>query len=46
MLNIIIFCLYLLFIYYIGYKGYKRVNTAEDLIVAGWSMPLSVVTVV
>lgn len=44
MLNIIIFSLYLLFIYYIGYKGYKRVNTAEDLIVAGWSMPLSVVT--
>lgn len=44
MLNIMIFSLYLIFIYYIGYKGYKRVNTAEDLIVAGWSMPLSVVT--
>ncbi|POZ54412.1 Osmoregulated proline transporter OpuE [Lysinibacillus sphaericus] len=44
MLNILIFSLYLIFIYYIGYKGYKRVNTAEDLIVAGWSMPLSVVT--
>lgn len=44
MLNIMIFSVYLIFIYYIGYKGYKRVNTAEDLIVAGWSMPLSVVT--
>ncbi len=44
MLNILIFSVYLIFIYYIGYKGYKRVNTAEDLIVAGWSMPLSVVT--
>ena len=44
MLNIFIFSLYLIFIYYIGYKGYKRVNTAEDLIVAGWSMPLPVVT--
>ncbi|TKI53065.1 sodium:solute symporter family protein [Lysinibacillus mangiferihumi] len=44
MLNILIFSLYLIFIYYIGYKGYKRVHTAEDLIVAGWSMPLSVVT--
>ncbi|WP_431028030.1 sodium:solute symporter family protein [Lysinibacillus sp. LZ02] len=44
MLNIIVFSLYLIFIYYVGYKGYKRVQTAEDLIVAGWSMPLSVVT--
>ncbi|MGN4127490.1 sodium:solute symporter family protein [Lysinibacillus sphaericus] len=44
MLNLIVFSLYLIFIYYIGYKGYKRVKTAEDLIVAGWSMPLSVVT--
>lgn len=43
-MNIVVFCVYLVFIYYIGYKGYKRVKTAEDLIVAGWSMPLSVVT--
>lgn len=43
-MNIVVFGLYLIFIYYIGYKGYKRVNTAEDLIVAGWSMPLPVVT--
>ena len=43
-MNIVVFSLYLIFIYYIGYKGYKRVKTAEDLIVAGWSMPLSVVT--
>lgn len=41
---IIIFCLYLIFIYYIGFKGYQRIKTAEDLIVAGWSMPLYVVT--
>lgn len=44
MLNIVVFSLYLIFIYYIGYKGYKRVKTAEDLIVASWSMPLPVVT--
>ncbi|MDQ0176676.1 sodium:solute symporter family protein [Bacillus chungangensis] len=44
MSHILIFCLYLIFIYYIGFKGYKRVKTAEDLIVASWSMPLSVVT--
>jgi SSS family solute:Na+ symporter len=39
-----IFVLYLCFIYYIGFKGYQRVEKAEDLIVAGWSMPLPVVT--
>ncbi len=44
LLNIVVFSLYLIFIYYIGFKGYRRVKTAEDLIVAGWSMPLSVVT--
>lgn len=42
--GIIIFLIYLIFIYYMGYKGYQRVQTAEDLIVAGWSMPLYVVT--
>lgn len=42
--GIIIFLIYLVFIYYMGYKGYQRVKTAEDLIVAGWSMPLYVVT--
>lgn len=44
MINIIVFLLYLIFIYYIGFKGYQRIKTAEDLIVAGWSMPMFVVT--
>ncbi|SFC27687.1 Na+/proline symporter [Bacillus sp. OV322] len=44
MIAIFTFCIYLIFIYYIGFKGYQRINTAEDLIVAGWSMPLYVVT--
>lgn len=44
MIDIIVFCIYMIFIYYIGFKGYQRVKTAEDLIVAGWSMPLYVVT--
>ncbi|WP_346216768.1 hypothetical protein NSQ14_01135 [Caldifermentibacillus hisashii] len=43
-MNIFIFFIYILFIYYIGFKGYKRIKSAEDLIVAGWSMPLPVVT--
>lgn len=42
--SIIIFIVYLVFIYYMGFKGYQRVQSAEDLIVAGWSMPLYVVT--
>lgn len=43
MLSGIIFCIYMIFIYFIGFKGYQRVKTAEDLLVAGWSMPLYVV---
>ncbi len=27
-----------------GWKGYKKVSNAEDLIVAGWQMPLPIVT--
>ncbi|AGE21865.1 sodium/proline symporter [Geobacillus sp. GHH01] len=44
MTSIIIFLIYLAFVYYVGFKGYQRVQTAEDLIVASWSMPLVVVT--
>ncbi|CAM3039706.1 sodium:solute symporter family protein [Paenibacillus sediminis] len=43
MTSIIVFLIYLVFIYYIGFKGYQKINTAEDLLVAGWSMPLYVV---
>ncbi|WP_059105498.1 sodium:solute symporter family protein [Shouchella shacheensis] len=44
MLAIIVFLIYLMFIYYIGFKGYQKVHSAEDLLVAGWSMPFYVVT--
>ncbi|GIP21972.1 MULTISPECIES: sodium:solute symporter [Paenibacillus] len=43
MTSIIVFLIYLAFIYYIGFKGYQKIKTAEDLLVAGWSMPLYVV---
>jgi Na+/proline symporter len=41
---VIVFLLYVGFVYYVGFKGYQRVHSAEDLIVAGWDMPLPVVT--
>lgn len=41
---IAIFLLYLIFVYFVGFKGYQRVHSAEDLIVAGWDMPLPIVT--
>lgn len=39
-----IFILFMIGIYYLGFKGYKRVNSAEDLIVANWDLPLPLVT--
>lgn len=44
MLAVTVFLIYLVFIYYIGFKGYQKVKSAEDLLVAGWSMPFYVVT--
>ncbi|MFD1708244.1 sodium:solute symporter [Siminovitchia sediminis] len=41
---ITIFIIFMLAIYYLGFKGYQRVDTAEDLIVASWNLPLPLVT--
>lgn len=39
-----VFILFIIAIYYLGFKGYQKVNTAEDLIVANWDLPLPLVT--
>lgn len=41
---IAIFVIFMVAIYYLGFKGYQRVDTAEDLVVANWSLPLPLVT--
>lgn len=41
---IFIFLIFIAAIYILAFKGYQRVDTAEDLIVAGWSLPLPLVT--
>jgi len=41
---IAIFVIFMIAIYYLGFKGYQKVNTAEDLIVANWDLPLPLVT--
>lgn len=39
-----IFLMFVVAIYVLGYKGYQKVDTAEDLIVAGWDLPLPLVS--
>ncbi len=40
----LIFLIFVIAMYYLGYKGYQKVDTAEDLIVAGWDLPLNLVS--
>ncbi|MCP8615267.1 sodium:solute symporter family protein [Salirhabdus salicampi] len=39
-----IFVVFMIAIYLLAFKGYKRVDSAEDLIIANWNLPLPLVT--
>ena len=40
----IMFCIFMVAVFYLAFKGYQHVKTAEDFIVAGWNLPLSMAT--
>jgi Na+/proline symporter len=40
----IMFCIFMIAVFYLAFKGYQHVKTAEDFIVAGWNLPLSMAT--
>ena len=40
----ILFCVFMIVIFYLAFKGYQHVHSAEDFIVAGWDLPLPMVT--
>lgn len=40
----ILFCVFMIAILYLAFKGYQHVHSAEDFIVAGWDLPLPMVT--
>jgi Na+/proline symporter len=40
----IVFCIFMAAIFYLAFKGYQHVHSAEDFIVAGWDLPLPMVT--
>ena len=40
----IVFTIFMVAIFGLAYKGYQHIETAEDLIVAGWDLPMPMVT--